>query len=298
MLLPIFFYYNPVAGGWGNIPGHTDVDGTGWLAYQYAEKFTNPGTSEVRRIEIPIFTAADETGTGTIVLKVYADDNGTVAGAHGTILATETINIADINQGAWNEFDFTNPVSVTGSFFVGFELFYGTPQDTILVGMTQTIAGGNDAFWFDLEGNGWVDAGTFGVTGSIALDVMLSNGPDPVADFTVTDVNVCPGGVISANGSGSTNVTNYFWYLTDDPFTGTLETSNTASNNYTFPTSGDYAIYLFADGSCKTDGIYLPVSVNAPINASVSVVNTTCGNNNGQITVSGATGGTELTTIV
>ena len=286
-----FFYYNPVAGGWGNIPGHTDVDGTGWLAYQYAEKFTNPGTSEVRRIEMPIFTAADETGTGTIVLKVYADDNGTVAGAPGTILATETINIADINQGAWNEFDFTNPASVTGSFFVGFELFYGTPQDTILVGMTQTIAGGNDAFWFDLEGNGWVDAGTFGVTGSIALEVMLSNGPDPVADFTMTDVNVCPGGVISANGSGSTNVTNYFWYLTDDPFTGTIETSNTASNNYTFPTAGDYAIYLFADGSCKTDGIYLPVSVNAPINASVSVVNTTCGNNNGQITVSGATGG-------
>lgn len=286
-----FFYYNPIAGGWGNIPGHTDVDGTGWLAYQYAEKFTNPGTSEVRRIEMPIFTAADETGTGTIVLKVYADDNGAVAGAPGTILTTETINIADINQGAWNEFDFTNPASVTGSFFVGFELFYGTPQDTILVGMTQTIAGGNDAFWFDLEGNGWVDAGTFGVTGSIALDVMLSNGPDPVADFTVTDVNVCPGGLISANGSGSTNVTNYFWYLTDDPFTGTIETSNTASNNYTFPTSGDYAIYLFADGSCKTDGIYLPVTVNASINASVSVVNTTCGNNNGQITVSGATGG-------
>ncbi len=153
-----FFYYNPVAGGWGNIPGHTDVDGTGWLAYQYAEKFTNPGTSEVRRIEMPIFTAADETGTGTIVLKVYADDNGTVAGAPGTILATETINIADINQGAWNEFDFTNPASVTGSFFVGFELFYGTPQDTILVGMTQTIAGGNDAFLFDLEVNGCVDS--------------------------------------------------------------------------------------------------------------------------------------------
>ena len=286
-----FFYYNPAAGGWGNIPGHTDVDGTGWLAYQYAEKFTNPGTSQVRRMEMPIFTAADESGSGTVVLKVYADDNATVAGAPGTLLASDTINIADINGGSWNEFDFTNPPSVTGTFFVGFELFYGTPQDTILVGMTQTIASGNDAFWFDLEGNGWVDSGTFGVTGSIAIDVMLSNGPDPVADFTVTDANVCPGGVISANGSSSTNVTNYFWYLTDEPFTTTIETSNTPSNNYTFPTAGDYAIYLFADGSCKTDGIYLPVTVNDPITASVSVINTTCGSNNGKIVISGEAGG-------
>ena len=52
-------------------------------------------------------------------------------------------------------------------------------------------------------------SGTFGVTVN-RIDVMLSNDADPVADFTVTDVNVCPGGVISANGSGSTNVTNYF----------------------------------------------------------------------------------------
>ena len=286
-----FFYYNPIAGGWGNIPGHTDVDGTNWLAYQYAEKFTNPGTSEVRRMEMPIFTAADESGTGTIVLKVYADDNGTVAGAPGTVLTTDTINIADINGGAWNEFDFTNPPSVTGTFFVGFELFYGTPQDTILVGMTQTIAGGNDAFWFDLEGNGWVDAGTFGVAGSIAIDVMLSNGPDPVADFSVTDANVCVGGVISANGSNSTNVTNYFWYLTDDPFTGTIETSTTASNNYSFPTAGDYAIYLFADGSCKSDAVFLPVTVNETVTATVSALNTTCGNNDGKIIISGETGG-------
>ena len=286
-----YYYYNTLAGGWGNIPGHADLDGTNWLAYQYAEKFSNPGTSEVRRIEMPIFTAADESGTGTMVLKVYADDNGTVAGAPGTLLTSDTVNIADINAGAWNEFDFTTPVAVTGTFFVGFELFYGTPQDTILVGMTTTIAGGNDAFWFDLDGSGWTDAGSFGVAGSIAIDVMLSNGPDPVADFVVTDANVCPGGVISANGSGSTNVTNYYWYLTDDPFTTTIESSNTASNIYTFPTPGDFAIYLFADGSCKSDGVFLPITVNDQVSATVSAINTTCGNNDGKIIISNEAGG-------
>ena len=42
-------------------------------------------------------------------------------------------------------------------------------------------------------------------------------------------------------------------------------------NNYTFQ-HPEIMPSIFADGSWKTDGIYLPVSVNAPINASVSVV--------------------------
>ena len=286
-----YYYYNPLAGGWGNIPGSTDLDGTTWYVYQYAEKFTNIGTSEVRRCQMPLFTASDPAGTGFILLKVYADDNTTVAGAPGTVLSSDTIYIADINEGSWNEFDFTNPASVTGNFFVGYEVFYGNPQDTLLVGMTSTIAGGNDAFWMDLDGNGWTDAANFGITGSIALEVMLSNGPDPVADFTFSDANVCPGGQIIANGSTSQNTTNYYWYLTDDPFTTVYEASSSASNTYSFGGAGDYAIYLFADGSCKSDGIYLPVTVNSPVSATVSAAGTTCGNNNGSITVINPTGG-------
>ena len=286
-----YYYYNTAPGGWGNIPGHADLDGAGWFAYQYAEKFTNPGTSEVRRVEMPIFTAADESGTGTMILNVYADDNITIPGAPGTVLASETINIADINEGFWNEFDFTTPASVTGNFFVGFELFYGTPQDTVLIGMTTTIAGGNDAYYFDLDGNGWTDAGTFGIGGSIAMDVMLSNGPAPIADFVVTEGNVCPGGVIAANGSNSSNATNYFWYLTDEPFTEVIESSTTASNSYTMNTPGEYAIYLYADGSCQTDAVYFPFTVNESISATISNMATTCGNNNGTISVSGASGG-------
>ncbi len=284
--------YYTYLGQWGYSPGHAEFCGApsnNCYGLQYAERLTYSGTAEVRRFAMPFFLADDNSGSGTIVLHVY-DDNGP-GGIPGTVLASETINIADINAGQWNEFDFTTPASVTGTFWAGFELFYGSPQDTVNIGMTDTRPGGNDSYYVDIAGFGWYDVSALGITGSIALDVMLSNGPDPVADFTATNDLACPGGIIDVNGSNSQNTTNYYWYLTDDPVTTVISSSTTPSNSYTFNTPGDYRIYLFADGSCKTDGIYLPVTVNPAVSATVNSTPTTCGNNNGTITVSGATGG-------
>lgn len=280
-------------GAWGYIPGHNlmDLYGNGSSmenTLQYAEKYNYAGTAQVRRISMPIFIAEDNSGAGTIELRVYADDVGTTP---GTILATETINIADINAGAWNEFDFTTPASVTGNFWVGFAVNYGAPQDTVLVGVTATIAGGVSGWYQEMDTYGWLDAGLIGITESMAIDVMLSNGPAPVADFTATDGDICVGGSITANGASSTNTTNYYWYQTDDPFTTVIDNSNSASATFTFPTTGNYAIYLFADGSCMTDAVYLPLTVFDAVTATVTPTATTCGVNNGSITVSGETGG-------
>ena len=283
-----YYYYNPGAGGWGNLPGHVDLDGTNWYSYQYAERFTYAGTAEVRRVSMPFFIAYG-TGAATIEMHVYQN----AAGEPGAVIATEVIDIADINEGFWNEFEFTTPTSVTGTFWVGFELFYGAGQDTILVGMTNTIAGGVDSYFLDLDGLGWTDGTLLGITGSIAMDVMLSNGAAPIADMTFSSDEVCPGGEITVNGSGSTNVTNYFWYQTDEPVTTIIDDSDQGAATFTFAgPAGDYNIFLYADGSCMTDAIYLPVTVNPAVTATASIVNTTCGYNNGQITVTGATGGT------
>jgi len=281
-----YYYYN---GAWGYSPGHGEFCGGGGSCYglQYAELLSYTGTAEVRRMSMPFFRADDLSGAGTIILHVYANSGG----VPGAVLASETINIADITAGQWNEFDFTTPASVTGNFWAGFELFYGSPQDTIIVGMTDTRVGGNDSYYIDVNGIGWSNGASIGITGSIALDVMLSNGPAPVADFTATNDQACPGGVIDVNGSNSQNTTNYYWYLTDDPVTTVISSSTTSSNSYSFATAGDYRIYLFADGSCQTDGIYLPVTVNPAVAATVTPTATTCGNNNGSITVTGATGG-------
>lgn len=281
-----YYYYNAPAGGWGAYPGHADLDGSNWYSYQYAEQFVYGGTAEVRRVRMPFFIAYG-TGAATIELHVYAN----AAGAPGAVLATEVIDIADINEGYWNEFDFTTPASVTGTFWVGYEMFYGAGQDTVLVGMTNTIAGGVDSYYIDLDGNGWTSGTLLGITGSIAMDVLLSNGPAPVADMDFSESEVCPGGQIVVNGAGSTNTTNYYWYQTDEPVTTIIDDSYNGGATFTFPgPAGDYNIFLFADGSCLTDGLVLPVVVNPAVTASAVVTNTTCGINNGSIVVTAGGG--------
>src|SRR5690606_12286666 len=44
-------------------------------------------------------------------------------------------------------------------------------------------------------------------------------------------------------------------------------------------------------GSCQTDGIYLPIVANPAVTATVTPTSTTCGNNNGSISVTSPTGG-------
>ena len=283
-----YYYYNA---DWGYSPGHGEFCGAPTptcYGLQYAEKLTYVGSAEARSVAMPFFIADDQSGTGTMIVKIWAD----AAGVPGAELATETINIADIDEGFWNEFEFTTPTTVTGTFWAGFELFYGATQDTILVGMTDTQIGGNDSYYIDINGFGWYDGSLLGITGSIAIDVMLSNGPTPIMDFTASIDEVCVGGEITVNGSGSANNIDYRWYVTDEPWVTTLEQSFTAANTFAFPYApGSYNIYLFGSGSCYTDGVYLPVTVNAAVAATVTPTATTCGNNNGTITVTAPSGG-------
>src|SRR5690606_34379920 len=47
----------------------------------------------------------------------------------------------------------------------------------------------------------------------------------------------------------------------------------------------------YANGSCLSDGIYLPVTIFSDITATVTPTATTCGNNDGIITITSPTGG-------
>ncbi len=283
-----FYYYNS-GGSFGYFPGHNEAGGATYYSNQYAEKLSYTGSAQVRRIAMPFFIADDQSGSGTMVVKIWSD----ASGSPGTLLASETVNIADIDEGFWNEFDFSSPPTVTGTFWAGFQLFYGSPQDTVLVGMTDTRPGGNDSYFIDITGLGWSDGSTaIGITGSIAIDVMLSNGPAPVADFTYSDTTGCVGGTISVNGSTSTNTTGYTWYYTDNPITTILDQSTNASATFSLTTAGPRRITLFAEGSCMTDGIFLPFTVYPTVSATATPTATSCGLDNGSITVSAMAGGT------
>ena len=295
-----YSYYN-WSTGWGFLPGSGRFSSTNTsLIHQYADRYTAPASTQVRRLRMPIIKAVNSSGNGLVKIRVQQDN----AGNPGTVLVTDTLMIADMDAGFYNEFDFTNPPTVTGNFWVTFELFYGSPQDTVTF-MCVDINQRNGTNASGLSTLKCYYGGLTNTTGtwhpttdinptimtSLWMDVLTSNGPNPVANFTFSESAICTGGQITVNGSGSTNTNSYLWYITDDPFTTVISTHNTAANTFAFNQVANRRIYLFADGSCRTAGIYLPVVINAKPAATCTKTNTTCGQNNGTIVFTSPTGG-------
>ncbi|PWL27109.1 MAG: hypothetical protein DCO96_12280 [Fluviicola sp. XM-24bin1] len=274
----------------GHVNGHA-VIGTS-QSLEWAQPLSSPTTTDIKAIE---YAAVNVDGTtGEVIWKIYADN----AGEPGTVLGRDTVQLQDIVEGAWNQIDVVPPVTgITGTFWVGFEIDYTNPSDTFGI-FTQIAASAasNTDWWYD--GTTWESIAT--TTGNAAgthslVDVLTSTGSAPTMDFTATGDSVCQGGDILVDGSISTNNQDYRWYI-DDTFPGlsnpVLDQSNSSSNTFNFPyTPGTYYMYLFGDGSCLTSGVYLPIEVLAPVSATATPTATTCGNNNGSITVTGSTGG-------
>lgn len=274
----------------GAVNGHALI-GTD-NAFEWAQPMTSPTTTDIRAIE---YAAVNVDGTtGEVIWKIYADN----AGTPGAVLGADTVQLQNIAEGAWNQIDVVPPVTgIAGNFWVGFEIDYTNPGDTFVV-FTQLAASAaaNTDWWYD--GTAWESIAT--TTGNAAgthslVDVLTSTGAEPSMDFTATGDSVCQGGDILVDGSISTNNQDYRWYI-DDTFPNlsnpVLDQSTSSSNTFNFPYApGTYYMYLFGDGSCLTSGVYLPIEVLAPVSATVTPTATTCGNNNGTITVTGEAGG-------
>lgn len=272
----------------GYVNGHALIGTSN--AFEWAQPMSSPTTTDIKAIEYAAAVVSD--GGGDVIWKIYAD-GGTQPGA---VLGADTVAIADITQGAWNQINMNPPVTgITGNFWVGFEITYTNPLDTFVLYSQVTSAGANTDWWYD--GTAWEDIAT--TTGNAAgthslVDVLTSTGGDPSMDFTATGDSVCQGGDILVDGSISTNNEDYRWYI-DDTFplsSPVLENSTSSSNTFNFPYSpGTYYMYLFGDGSCITDGVYLPIEVLPNVSATVTPTATTCGYNNGSITVTAPSGG-------
>jgi len=285
-------WYNS-GGAWGYLGGHGELF-AGFPIDEWAEPHTATATAEVRRLIVPFALVENVSGTGTVNFHVRADN----AGQPGGILATETVNLSDINDFAYNTIDFSTPASVTGQFWVGMEIFYGGTQDTVVVYAADIGARPAGVGTTNMrEGATWYQTDDYyvapGINLSLAWDVLLSNGPAPVFNYTISSTPVCPGGDVVVNSSSSTNTTNYEWYLTDDTPVDTLYDSQfTSAATFTMNNwPADYQIWGYAEGSCMTDFDTIEFVVNPFVSGSVGVTSTTCGENNGEIQVTGATGG-------
>ena len=98
----------------------------------------------------------------------------------------------------------------------------------------------------------------------------MSNGPDPVLNYTVSNTPVCQGGEVTVNGSGSTNATDFEWYLTNDNPVDTLfdDNFNSAATFTMNVAPGDYQIWAYADGSCRTSSDSIEFIVNPAVSGS------------------------------
>jgi len=116
-------FYSPQS-GWGFYPGHNSSTITA-----YADKYTNTGTKYIKHAWVPVAKAHAGSGTSSVVFKAWNGSGATPGAALGS--KSFTINSFAANQ--WKLIDFTTPIAVTGNFYFGFEINYGTPQDTFCV---------------------------------------------------------------------------------------------------------------------------------------------------------------------
>jgi hypothetical protein len=274
-----------VGGFWGHLQSSFN-GGTNFLAW--AEQYSVASPTQVRRLTFIPWKVRN--AGGSVTFNVYQNSSG----LPGAVIGSQTVTLASLTQNTLNEVNFTTPVNVTGSFWVGMQLNYAPGDSISLLGTYAPGQGPNSSFVFTTA-FGWEPITEwFNVPNSKvrwAMDVLVSNGPAPVLDFTINSTQACLGADFVLNGSTSQNADYWEWFLTNDPLTQIIDDAVGVNASLTPTSAGLHRIYAFADGSCRTDGGWFNVNVNAAVTATVTPTSATCNQNNGQITVSGVAGG-------
>lgn len=291
--------YYGLTGEEGYYPSKATLSsGTLWMT-RHAEIYNAPSATNVRRIRFPVIQVDDIGPSTNVVFNVYTD----AGGLPGTIIGTESVPMSSLNEGYWNEIDFSPEIPVSGNFWVGWDLGTVAAEgfDTLLMLTTNfgdRPPGTSTSAEYYTNGfsGAWIltsDLFASGPDASLILDVLTSNGPAPNASVVWPDVETCVGMEISMNGSGSTNTDSYYWDIYH--VTGASGYYATGpSITYTFGAGeeGTWEFELLADGSCLTDpsGVFT-LTVNPELSGSINTTDETCVASDGEIDFSGVSGG-------
>lgn len=284
-----------VTGETGYYPGTTSLNTGAYNVLEVAEKFTTATATQVRGVFLPVFQIDDMGAASNISFKVYSHNSGT--GLPNALLGTaHTMPISALNEGYWNEIEFTTPVSVTGTFWISAVFTYAGAFDTVMFAttdFTDRVAGANTgtAGVFISGGVGWyLTSNLFSgnPNTSIIMDALVSNGPSPTASVSFPTTETCEGMSVTMNGYGSTNTSSYYWDISDGTNNYFYDQANLTTNSFT---QGNWTIQLEATGSCQTDlsPVY-NLTVNAPLNVNFTITDENCTAADGQIVIN-ATGG-------
>ena len=281
-------YYQLSNGYTGYVTGNNSL---GDLAM--AEYYPNTTTAQVTGVLFYFIKAISPLpASHTITVKVW-DATGT-GGTPGTVLASQSRTISSLSTTGITSVTFTTPPTVTGDFFVGYDLPTAS-GDTVTVVSTLFSSPAPDYGYNQWDDQTWhLFSDTYGAGNDLdifALPVLCtgSSVTPPTAAFTANKTSVCAGGTVNFTSTSTGNPTSYTW-----TFQGGSPAASTSQNpTVTYSTPGTYNVSLTASNAggpnTVTQNSYITVYANPSATTSTTAV--ACyGASTGSATVT-ATGG-------
>ncbi|PLX07714.1 MAG: hypothetical protein C0596_09800 [Marinilabiliales bacterium] len=230
--------------------------------------------------------ADDLTGTGYITVKIW-DENG---GLQDTELYTEDFDLADFTPSAYNELTFASPTYVPQEFFIGYQIYYTTPQDTFNVYQAEERASAPpDPTAYVKYSGSWssVDDAFGGFNTSFFIYPYICPSP-PTADFISDVTEGCDDLTVQFTDQSSANTDSWDWDFCDG------DTSTEQSPEHYYDTPGTYTVTLTVTNPQGSDDMemidYITIGAS-PLPVTVSGGGTQCGGTM-TLTASGGSGGT------
>ncbi len=143
---------------WGYIPGHN-----GFFVSSYADKFLNYMFDNVRAVIIPVAKSYPNSNGAKVRFAVWDVASN---GRPGNLLGYKDVSMSSFNPNMYTSVLFDQPIPVNTQFFVGYQLFYTSPQDTFVTYMGPNRGvGGNNTFYIE-------QAGTWKTPQELLLDTL------------------------------------------------------------------------------------------------------------------------------
>lgn len=211
-----------------------------------AEYYPNTsGLTSIDGMRIIFGQAVAASANSTVDAHIWSDNGG----SPGTILHTETINIQNIiNVAGDMTVMFTNPVAVSGAFYVGIDVDYSVAGDTVaLINNTDGDQAAATA-WEQWSDNSW-----YAYDDASAWGLAVGNGAHPIVSGMTASISpaaptIPNGGNVALTATSSAAGATYSW----SPSTG-LSCTNCA-NPTASPTTTTTYTCTFTDpaANCTT----------------------------------------------
>ncbi len=226
----------PLAGpvGASGVNGHS---GNNIPAFANFYKYSDG--HQIAGVNISFRLATAGSANGNIRVKVWETDKG----LPGRELHSQTVRIADLVANGLvgtlspNYIYFDKPVSIPAdkSFFIGFEIDYGTGDNVSIHHYTSAAAGMNSALFFN---NRWQISGQIGAAWTLAIfPVVAEKALFPGGTVSVMPKEACQGSTVQFNAAGVTNATGYAWNFGNGSTSAEAMASTTYTNGGTFMTT-------------------------------------------------------------